>query len=190
MSQRKVYLHGALAKKWGKQPFLVDADTTQLVMQGLFVQLGAKFKQTIKEGKWHVLKGKPKAKNDLGPEEVQFKLGEKVMELHIMPAIEGAGAVFRVVLGVILVVGGFVFGQSWAIQLGASMILGGVAQLLAPKPQMSKPSDQAGQQASFMFNGTVNVTEQGGPVPIIYGRVPRASCVVLSAGLTVENLPL
>lgn len=38
------------------------------------------------------------------------------------------------------------------------------------------------QRTSYLFDGAVNTVAQGGPVPIIYGRM-RVGSVVVSAGI-------
>ncbi len=68
--------------------------------------------------------------------------------------------------------------------LGASLILGGVSGLLTPTPSSLSPADQ---RVSFIFNGAVNTVTQGGPVPVLYGRMMVGS-VVISAGITVEQI--
>lgn len=187
--EREVYLSGALAKKYGSAPIKVCGETTLLVMQGLFCRLGPKFKQMVREGKFHIFKGKREDNKDMGEDEVGFKLG-RTKVLHLVPVIEGASAIARVIVGVVLLVVGYFFPvlAPYTTPMGLSLILGGVAEMLTPKPKLNSPTQQAGQNPSFIFNGTVNVTEQGGPVPVILGRVRRASSVVLSAGLTVEQL--
>lgn len=187
MTLRTIHLHGQLGEDYGKT-HQVDADTTLMIMQGLIGQLGQQFKEDVRVGQFHILKGKRKnMKKDMGEEELNFKLG-RVKDLHILPVVEGAGAVVRIVVGVVLVIAGAFFQMPILTSMGASLILGGVVELLTPKPKVTGPTEQAGQNPSFIFNGTVNVTEQGGPVPIVYGRVQRAGSVVLSAGLTVENV--
>ncbi|WP_316979956.1 tail assembly protein [Shumkonia mesophila] len=72
---------------------------------------------------------------------------------------------------------------------GASMILGGIAQALTPVPGVQDfgQFESADQRASFLFNGPVNTTEQGGPVPLIIGRAIVGSRVI-SAGMTAERI--
>ncbi len=69
--------------------------------------------------------------------------------------------------------------------LGASLILGGVSGLLTPKIS----SSSADQRASFIFNGAANTVQQGGPVPVVYGRMMVGSTVI-SAGITVEQISI
>jgi predicted phage tail protein len=73
--------------------------------------------------------------------------------------------------------------------LGATMILTGVAQLISPQPTMSplERGREAARLESFSFSGIVNTSQQGLPVPIIYGRAFAGSAVI-SAGLDAVQL--
>ena len=192
-SMTAVYLHGSLGRKYGFKAIEVTARTPRQITMMLTGMLGVKFRQAVRDGRFELTTSKRKKINvtDIGPEEVGFNISTQ--ELHIWPVIEGASGTVRILLGVVLYfVAAFVGGPFGALLAKAALgiALGGVAELLAPKPKVSKPATQAGQNPSFIFNGTINVTEQGGPPPVVLGRVRRASSVVLSAGLTTENLPL
>ena len=41
---------------------------------------------------------------------------------------------------------------------------------------------------NYFFNNPQNVTQQGGPVPIVFGRVQRAGSVVISQGTTASKV--
>jgi predicted phage tail protein len=73
--------------------------------------------------------------------------------------------------------------------IGASLILGGVAQMLSPQPDISalQRGKEAARLESFSFSGIVNTSQQGMPVPIVYGRAFVGSAV-LSSGLDVAQL--
>jgi predicted phage tail protein len=91
--------------------------------------------------------------------------------------------------------------------IGASLVLSGTAQLLSPtisdnpgtfgatSPTRQRARDSftpenneiADNRASYIFNGAVNLTAQGNPVPLLYGRM-RAGSVVVSAGLSTEDI--
>jgi predicted phage tail protein len=89
-------------------------------------------------------------------------------EIRFVPIVEGAGAVFRIVVGIVIIIAGW--GNPAAISVGASLILGGIAEMLAPKPKTSKGGAAAENKDSHYFGGPVNTEEQGIPVPLIYGR--------------------
>ena len=89
-------------------------------------------------------------------------------------------------------------GAAWATSLatafslvGASMVLGGIAQAISPSPIQSTSTFERGREAakmeSFTFSGIVNTAKQGLPVPICYGRCFIGSAV-LSSGLDVDQL--
>lgn len=102
---------------------------------------------------------------------------------------------------------------SAALYVGAMLVLSGTSQMLTPTPQSSingtfsatgSSSSDAGMggvvgsgsvqesnpnnQPSYVFNGAVNTTAQGQPVPLGYGRMTVGSAVI-SAGITVEEIP-
>ncbi len=67
--------------------------------------------------------------------------------------------------------------------LGASLVLGGVAEMISPTPTPNALKEQE-QLESFTFSGIVNVSRQGIPVPVVLGRA-YAGSVVVSSGLDV-----
>lgn len=68
----------------------------------------------------------------------------------------------------------------------AMMVVGGVAQMLTPTIKDNAPSDQ---KESYLMDATGNLTEQGNPVPIVFGEVYTGS-VVISTGIEIEELPI
>jgi len=88
--------------------------------------------------------------------------------------------------------------------IGLGLILSGTSQLLSPQPadlpgltgggsparrDSFDPSnnDPADNRASYIYNGAVNLTAQGNPVPICYGRM-RVGSVVVSAGVSTTDI--
>jgi predicted phage tail protein len=69
--------------------------------------------------------------------------------------------------------------------IGKALILGGIVQLLSPQRQ--RPGGSAEREASYIFNGAVNVRSPGGPVPLIIGRVIVGS-VEISAGISTDDI--
>jgi predicted phage tail protein len=79
--------------------------------------------------------------------------------------------------------------QATLYSVGTSMILGGVAQMIAPTAKAQDPSERPENQPSYVFNGAVNTTAQGHPVPVGYGRLIVGSAVI-SAGIDVDEIPI
>jgi predicted phage tail protein len=106
-------------------------------------------------------------------------------EIDICPIIEG-----RLHIPITAAVAA-VIGQGVAANIIGSVLtlalLTGASLLLSPK--VKKPTGKDGNKnENYIFSGPENVTEQGPPVPLVYGRCFVGS-VVVSAGLEVsENL--
>ena len=87
------------------------------------------------------------------------------------------------------VAGAGLFGTSAGAAVGAfgiSLALGGVAQMVAGTPKGLGIQDSPDNRASYGFNGPVNTTAQGNPVPLGYGRMIVGSAVV-SSGIYAED---
>lgn len=68
-------------------------------------------------------------------------------------------------------VGGLTGAALIAGGVAASLFLGGISQLLAPKIGFDTNSSDGSRASSFDFNGNVATVQQGNPVPVAYGRV-------------------
>lgn len=68
---------------------------------------------------------------------------------------------------------------------GAMMALSGVAGLIASTPQANAQASNAFERpdarSSFIYNGPMNTVEQGGPVPVVYGRMVIGSTLMSSS---------
>jgi len=185
---RTIHLHGSLGARFGKEHRL-DVENIFQLMGALESRLGVAFKEAIRVGKWHIFDGAKKKGNDRSEETLSVPLSKRTF--HIFPVIEGRSAAFRIVIGVVLMVASvFVPALApYAVQVfaaGFSLTVGGITELLT-KPKGMDKRDQLDEGKSSIFNSVRNVTTQGGPIPLIYGRVRRASSVVISADFASEN---
>lgn len=109
--------------------------------------------------------------------------------IHIVPRMEGAKSGWTGILaGAALIAASFIPGlnvavwagaaaawSSLAFSLGVSMMLGGVAQMLAPQPKApSMHSADNGKQNTY-FSSLDNMVAQGNPLPVPYGEVMTGS---------------
>ena len=118
----------------------------------------------------------------LSKEELGHPSGEQ--EIRIIPVIGGAGAAGRILAGVALVAGALFTGGATLglLGVGASLILGGVAQLISPVPTLDGGDDSQGDpRKSYSFSGIQNTSRQGLPIPIVYGEMIVGSIVVSSS---------
>jgi predicted phage tail protein len=82
--------------------------------------------------------------------------------------------------------GGMTFAGYLAANVGLSLVLGGVSQMLAPQPKTPGAPDLPENKPSYAFDGAVNTAAQGNPVPVCYGRLIVGSQVI-SAGMVAEE---
>jgi predicted phage tail protein len=101
--------------------------------------------------------------------------------------VEGASAGLRFVVGAVIAVVGAYFGQTWAVNIGVGLMVGSVIEMLTPKPKMPDTSERK-DKTSYYFDGPVNTTAQGVPVPLIYGHNVRVGSHAISAQVTVDQL--
>ena len=137
----------------------------------------------------------------LSADELHDPAGQQ--DIRIVPVITGAGGgVGKIIAGVALVAAAFFTGgatigllglaapvavSTVLAGIGASLVLGGVAQLLTPTPKINDPAapkaaDDADPRKNYSFSGIQNVSRQGVPVPVVFGLTTVGS-VVISAGI-------
>ena len=137
----------------------------------------------------HIEKGSYKVRVDgkyIGDEGVHSEVNST---LHLTPVVKGAGkngGLLQVVVGIVMIVAAVFYPPlapyaAAMISAGTGLILGGVAQLLTkmPKTEGFKDSDDL---KSSSFSNLANMTAQGAPVPLIYGKMMVGS-KVLSQGV-------
>jgi predicted phage tail protein len=121
-------------------------------------------------------------------------------DIRIAPVLQGAkrGGLFQTILGVALIAVATVYSGGLGAaftsngligataMMGASMALGGIVQMMSPQPSGLSASDRPENKASYGFNGPVNTSAQGNPVPLLYGRLTVGSSVI-SAGIYAED---
>jgi len=130
--------------------------------------------------------------------------------LIIAPIMSGGGAIGRILIGVALIALAFVsfggtafagvagaagifggtgaaFGSTLLFSLGTSLALTGVSQLLTPTPDAVKETER---KDSFLFDRASDLTVQGQPVPILYGKFLASSPLIISSALTTQQVPV
>ncbi|MEC5321594.1 tail assembly protein [Brenneria populi subsp. brevivirga] len=133
---------------------------------------------------------------NLSREELDFKVSN---EIRIAPIILGSkkSGIFQTILGAVIIAGAIAAGPAglavisgsaaWNIGLvGASMMLGGVVQMLTPVQGGISMRESPDNKPSYAFGGPVNSIAQGNPVPILYGR-RRIGGAIISAGIYAEE---
>ncbi|ECG8512493.1 tail assembly protein [Salmonella enterica subsp. diarizonae] len=182
-SMARICLYGDL-QRFGKRISL-SIKTAAEGVYALAMQIPG-FRQRMNEG-WYQIRI---AGEDVSADSLTARLHEPLPAgavIHIVPRMEGAksGGVFQVVLGAVAVVAAFWTGgasmAAWGalstglFTAGASMMLGGVAQMLTPQPKApSMHSADNGKQNTY-FSSLENMVAQGNPVPVPYGEIMTGS---------------
>jgi predicted phage tail protein len=190
---REIRVYGRLAKFLGRRVLQAEVATAAEAVRFLLANFPQLERHMIDQH-YRVSVGS----YDLATDELHDPAGQQ--QIKIVPVLAGAGAVGRIIAGVALIAltiatGGFggaaigLFGTGTlalgtvGMAIGASLVLGGVAQLLTPVPQMPTGANtEQDPRKSYSFSGIQQTSRQGVPVPIIYGETLVGS-VVISAGI-------
>jgi predicted phage tail protein len=195
-----IFLTGKLGILFGKK-WTLDVTSPAEGVRAIDINLKGKLREYLNgEGaKKYYKVAIQKKDNVLDKEEIGNPSGRG--DIYIMPTIRGANSgAGKILAGIALIAVAVLAGPAgWAIAgqgagllgaaasgivagLGASLILGGVMQLLTPVPKISESSDST-QQSSNIFQGNASAISQGGAVPVVYGRAlvsPMPICISLT----------
>ena len=199
---RKIKLYGELAKFLGQKTFEAEVNNAAQAIRFLVVN----FPQLEK----HMADRYYKVAVDnweVEEKELHYPNGQE--DIKIIPVVGGAGGnTGRILLGAALIGASFlfpgagmfgttsVFGSSTtgtlmsgigtlSSAIGASLVLGGIANMLTPVPDI--PEREQDPRLSFNFSGIQNTSRAGVAVPVIYGQVLTGS-VVISAGIETAQV--
>ena len=116
---------------------------------------------------------------------------KNIKTIDIVPVLEGAfdNDWFGIFLGGLLVFAGLGFlgfaANPMLVMAGLGLIFQGIANLLStpPKYEEFRDIDATGstKRASYLFGGPVNTVNEGGPIPVLYGRLLIGSQVIASS---------
>lgn len=190
-----VRFYGSL-KQFGSD-FRLDCKTPAEVIHALTSQI-PKLRQFIQQGLFTVRVGRDYFDNCYLEKGLSQKLKDDAT-VHFTPALKGAkrGGLFGVIAGVALIATAFALGPlgfsviganaAWMVGgVGASMLLGGVAQMLTKMPSMSTGKD-AEKKQSTSFSNFSNMAAQGRPMPLAYGRI-RVGSLIISQGVETMDI--
>jgi len=188
---REIRVYGRLAKFLGRRKFMAEVATAAEAVRFLLANF-PQLEKHMADQHYRVSVGGL----DLAEDELQDPAGQQ--QIKIVPVLAGAGAVGRIIAGVALIalaslvtfgtVGGLLAAgalNSAVFGVGASLVLGGVAQLLTPVPKVPQGAASNTDQdprKSYSFSGIQQTSRQGVPVPVVYGETLVGS-VIISAGV-------
>ena len=184
-----VRFYGSL-KQFGSE-FRLDCQTTAEIVQALTSQI-PKLRQFIQQGLFTVRVGRDYFDNRYLEQGLSHKLKDDAT-VHFTPVLKGSkrGGLFGVIAGIAIIAGAIALGPlagiistnaAWIVgSVGASLLLGGVAQMLTKMPEMKMGTEKEKKQ-STAFSNLSNMTAQGKPMPLAYGRI-RVGSLIISQGV-------
>jgi len=188
----RILLSGCLAKTFGREHFrLLETGTTREAFSALQHTVNG-FADFIRDSarrglRFAIFRNRENINEDV------FTLSGTT-EIRIVPVISGnkRGGLLQTVVGVVLIAASFFAGPAGPalMSIGIAMTAGGVIQMLSPVPKSPSQQEQASTEnkPSYLFNGAFNSTQQGLPVPVVYGEMLVGSSVV-SVGTWAEAIP-
>ena len=199
---RKIKLYGELAKITGYKELEAVVNTTAQAVSFL-VNNFPELESHMSNRYYQVLLGK----EDVNIDELHFPIGKS--DIKFVPVVSGSGGIGKALLGGVLIAasfgvgglfttplafggGGIGFaaagiGAKAAFGIGASLVLGGVSDMLFPTPKAPQFSSEQDPRLSFHFSGTQQTSRAGTPVPLVYGEIFTGS-VVISSSIDTEQV--
>lgn len=203
-SLAKITLHGILGETVGKHEWNLAVNSVSEAVHAIEILSRRKLYKFLynndKRGVRYkiIVNGKtfkpPKSFDLENPtllENNELTIKRKIETIDFVPVIQGSGGdgmnIGMIIAGVILVILGAA--TSWlggagvpAIIAGIGLIAGGILGLLADPPKHEDFRDvDKGSAASYLFNGPENTANEGGPVPLLYGRLIVGSQTVAAS---------
>jgi len=210
--EKEVRLYGPLAKFIGQRKFLAEISSAGEAIRMLLANFPG-LERHMADQYYKVIVDNYEA----GLDEINYPASQVI---KIVPVLGGAGGgTGQILAGVALIAAAIITGGiasagvalggfmgigtvgTAVVGIGAALVLGGVAQLLSPTPQIGQlgPVSSGGlgnrttenteldPQASYSFSGIQNTSKVGTAVPVVYGETIVGS-VVISAGIDVDTI--
>jgi len=209
-----IRLVGEAGRRFGRK-FQLAIKTPAEGLRALMLQIPGLRQYLLESGDkgvaWKVITDY--AQDGIDEEQLLWPISQRLV---LAPVPVGRGGVGKIIAGVALVAAAIVLGPAGAIfagvgsgffgaavatgvgAIGASLLFGGVADLLTPTPKMPNVPKFGGSSAttgrnqveqlnSFTFDKSNANTVQGDVVPVLYGERIIGALPVLSFGLELQN---
>ena len=193
----QVKFYGDL-KRFADGSIELEVSSFKELMSGLFTQIKG-LRQHIRKGYYKIRVGsKYLSEEQLKTTPIiDLKDGCTV---HLTPVVAGAGkggGGLQMIAGAVLIAIAYInpFGYlsgpmvTAMYAAGLSMALSGAVTLLTKTPDMSSRVEDGEKKQSTSFSNIKNLTPQGRPIPLLYGKM-LTSLVLISQGVeTFDDMP-
>lgn len=170
---KTIVLYGDLRKTFGKE-FKLNVVNAAQAVSALCKLVGGFQEYLVKHSSqgFFVKSGK----DYLDKKELANPNSDKI--IRIGNNIVGAKGAFKIILGVALIALSFAVPVPGLLEFGVSTLLSGIAEALFSPPTPASSASREESKPSYSFDGPVNTTQQGNPVPLAYGEILVGSQVV------------
>jgi len=189
-----IQLYGALGARFGRVHRLAVKTSAEAV-KALSINLTGFESYLMNAKKNGMVFAVFRGKRNVGLDDYKNLEGDS--DIRIAPVMEGAkkAGLFQTILGAVLLVVGVVTAilfpgnpvSPYLIASGASMMTGGIYQMLSPQPKGLQGREDPDNKPSYAFGSAVNSTAMGNPIPVLYGQ-REIGGAILSAGITAEDI--
>ncbi|QLB41315.1 tail assembly protein [Mannheimia pernigra] len=159
-------------------------------MSGLLTQIKGLLEH-LRNGYYKVRIGRNYLNNDELQTNPMIDLDDSA-SIHFTPVIAGAGksaGIIQVVAGVALIAAAWWNPLGWSAgaammagAMGASLAMSGAISLLTRTPEIGNSIKDSEKKQSTSFSNIRNLTPQGRPIPLLYGKM-MTSLVLISQGI-------
>lgn len=187
----RVHYVGPLADKYGTEHLTLKVRTPMQLFRGLECNVEgweAEMRNLADTAQLSLVtgNGKEDGYKNIGPDALHAPFEDDVEDVYVVAALRGTGLEIAA-FSFMGIYGWAGIAAAVVFNIAVGFVVGAITQALSPSPDASSGSERPDERASFIFNGPVNTTVQGGAVPLVYGRVLTGS-TVMSAGIYVEEM--
>ena len=188
----KIKFYGDL-KRFGREPIELEVSNFRELMSGLLSQISG-LREHLKNGYYKVRIGSKYLSEEQLKTTPIISL-KNDCTVHFTPVIVGSGkngaGIFQIVAGIVIIAASIISYQYYGVgygtalmfgMSGAAMALGGAITLLSRPPDMNTKIDEGEKKQSTSFSNLRNLTPQGRPIPLLYGKM-MTSLVLVSQGI-------
>jgi predicted phage tail protein len=188
MNLTKVNFHGNLGKRLGKNSWKLAVSSVKEAFHAVNILTERKLSKILLEDHEKKLKYQVKINNkpidssnfDINDLSTilnsELCINTKIEKIDIIPLLEGSG---NKVMGTIVAIIGIIL---IPVTGGASLALvfAGISVMMAKPPKFDdfREIEEGKKKVSYLFDGPTNAANEGGPVPIGYGRLLVGSQVI------------
>lgn len=188
---RRVGFVGPLADRFGKEAITFDCDDIRSLLSGLQCAY-PDFRAELSNFDEVILVKKQGDKIEPIPQEELSLTFGKADEIYLAAGTKGSAAEAAAFVASYFAEGTAAYYAAYvityvAVAVAVTATMGAVMRSMMDTPDASR--SERDKRASSLFNGVQTVIEQGGAIPVIYGR-HRVGSTVISTEIASERLPI